>query len=245
MVGQTEEAADRRGDALRAGIARWSELARGVITGDRDGLLKLLVSPEDRRMLGVHVLGHGRHRARAHRPGGDGVRLGGAGLPRHGGVQLPDVRRVLQGGRAGRRRTGSGRWRASATRPAASAGRRGPAGDGGAARVGRALGLPRPPRGPRGRPPRRRRRRGRRSPPCCARRSRPGVRRRRRRREARGHAAERLRELRRDHEDLVRARPGRAAGASAGTGRRAAPGRARRRGWRRRRSRSPSPRPRP
>ena len=39
------------------GIARWSELARGVITGDRDGILKLLVSSEDRRILGVHVLG--------------------------------------------------------------------------------------------------------------------------------------------------------------------------------------------
>ena len=40
-----------------AGIARWSELARGVIAGDRDGLLKLLVSVEDRSVLGVHVLG--------------------------------------------------------------------------------------------------------------------------------------------------------------------------------------------
>jgi NAD(P) transhydrogenase len=39
------------------GIARWSELARGVIARDRDGLLKLLVSLEDRRILGVHVLG--------------------------------------------------------------------------------------------------------------------------------------------------------------------------------------------
>ena len=67
----------------------------------------------------------------------------------------------------------------------------------------------------------------------------------RRRRSAPARFDERLRELRRDHEDLVRARPGRAAGASAGTGRRAAPGRARRRGSRRRRSRSPSPRPRP
>ena len=42
-----------------AGIARWSELARGLMTGDRDGLLKLLVSTEDRRILGVHVIGTG------------------------------------------------------------------------------------------------------------------------------------------------------------------------------------------
>ena len=38
-------------------MARFSELARGVISGDRDGMLKLLVSPEDRSVLGVHVLG--------------------------------------------------------------------------------------------------------------------------------------------------------------------------------------------
>jgi NAD(P) transhydrogenase len=40
-----------------AGIARWAELGRGVMSGDEDGLLKLLVSPRDRRLLGVHVIG--------------------------------------------------------------------------------------------------------------------------------------------------------------------------------------------
>ena len=41
------------------GIARWSELARGLMTGDEDGLLKLLVSPVNRCLLGVHVIGTG------------------------------------------------------------------------------------------------------------------------------------------------------------------------------------------
>jgi NAD(P) transhydrogenase len=59
MVGQTEEQLTDAAVPYVAGIARWSELARGVITGDRDGLLKLLVSSEDRRVLGVHVLGTG------------------------------------------------------------------------------------------------------------------------------------------------------------------------------------------
>jgi NAD(P) transhydrogenase len=59
MVGRTEEDLTDRAVPYVCGIARWSELARGVITGDRDGLLKLLVSIEDRRILGVHVLGTG------------------------------------------------------------------------------------------------------------------------------------------------------------------------------------------
>jgi NAD(P) transhydrogenase len=57
MVGATEEQLTDQAVPYVCGIARWSELARGVITGDRDGILKLLVSSEDRRILGVHVLG--------------------------------------------------------------------------------------------------------------------------------------------------------------------------------------------
>src|SRR3954462_8437933 len=59
MVGRTEEELTDAAIPYVAGIARWNELARGVITGDRDGLLKLLVSYADRRKLGVHVLGTG------------------------------------------------------------------------------------------------------------------------------------------------------------------------------------------
>ena len=57
MVGATEETLTDKAIPYVPGIARFSELARGVISGDRDGLLKLLVSPEDKSILGVHVLG--------------------------------------------------------------------------------------------------------------------------------------------------------------------------------------------
>jgi NAD(P) transhydrogenase len=39
------------------GLARYRELARGEIAGDRAGLLKLLVHAETRNLLGVHVFG--------------------------------------------------------------------------------------------------------------------------------------------------------------------------------------------
>jgi NAD(P) transhydrogenase len=56
-VGRNEE--DLTGDAVgyEVGISRYRELARGQIIGDTYGLLKLLVSTDDRRILGVHVLG--------------------------------------------------------------------------------------------------------------------------------------------------------------------------------------------
>ena len=50
MVGRTEEELTDEAVPYVRGIARWSELARGVISGDRDGILKLLVSTEDRRL---------------------------------------------------------------------------------------------------------------------------------------------------------------------------------------------------
>jgi NAD(P) transhydrogenase len=59
MVGRSEEELTDAAIPYVPGIARWSELARGVISGDREGLLKLLVSPADRSILGVHVLGTG------------------------------------------------------------------------------------------------------------------------------------------------------------------------------------------
>jgi NAD(P) transhydrogenase len=59
MVGRTEEELTDDAIPYVAGIARWSEMARGLMTGDEDGILKLLVSMEDRRLLGVHVLGSG------------------------------------------------------------------------------------------------------------------------------------------------------------------------------------------
>jgi len=59
LVGRTEEELTDAAVPYVVGIARWSELARGLMTGDEDGMLKLLVGTEDRRLLGVHVIGTG------------------------------------------------------------------------------------------------------------------------------------------------------------------------------------------
>jgi len=59
MVGQTEEQLTDSAIPYVTGVARWSELARGLMTGDEDGMLKLLVSSENRQLLGVHVIGTG------------------------------------------------------------------------------------------------------------------------------------------------------------------------------------------
>jgi NAD(P) transhydrogenase len=59
MVGRTEEQLTDEAVPYVTGVARWSELARGLMSGDEDGMLKLLVSTEDRTLLGVHVIGTG------------------------------------------------------------------------------------------------------------------------------------------------------------------------------------------
>ena len=56
-VGRTEEQLTEAAVPYEVGISRYRELARGQILGDMYGMLKLLVSPEDRTILGVHVLG--------------------------------------------------------------------------------------------------------------------------------------------------------------------------------------------
>jgi NAD(P) transhydrogenase len=55
--GRTEEQLTDEARPYVAGIARYRELARGLMTGDEDGMLKLLVDPEDRSVLGVHTIG--------------------------------------------------------------------------------------------------------------------------------------------------------------------------------------------
>jgi NAD(P) transhydrogenase len=59
MVGRTEEDLTDAAVPYVTGVARWRELARGLMSGDEDGMLKLLVSPHDRKLLGVHVIGSG------------------------------------------------------------------------------------------------------------------------------------------------------------------------------------------
>ncbi|MFG1847907.1 Si-specific NAD(P)(+) transhydrogenase [Micromonospora carbonacea] len=59
FVGKTEEQLTESSTPFEVGIARYRELARGQIVGDSYGMLKLLVSPADGRLLGVHVFGTG------------------------------------------------------------------------------------------------------------------------------------------------------------------------------------------
>ena len=57
FVGKTEDELTDSATPFEVGIARYRELARGQIVGDSYGMLKLLVSPDDGRLLGVHVFG--------------------------------------------------------------------------------------------------------------------------------------------------------------------------------------------
>jgi NAD(P) transhydrogenase len=56
-VGRNEEELTEAACPYEVGISRYRELARGQILGDSYGMLKLLVALEDRKLLGVHVLG--------------------------------------------------------------------------------------------------------------------------------------------------------------------------------------------
>ena len=59
-VGATEVRADQGLRCrTRSGVSRYRELARGQIAGDSYGMLKLLVSTEDLKLLGVHIFGTG------------------------------------------------------------------------------------------------------------------------------------------------------------------------------------------
>ena len=57
FVGRTEPELTRANVPYEVGVAHYRELARGQILGEQYGLLKLLVSSEDHRLLGVHAFG--------------------------------------------------------------------------------------------------------------------------------------------------------------------------------------------
>jgi NAD(P) transhydrogenase len=59
FIGRTEDELTQDRTPFEVGVARYRELARGQIIGDSYGMLKLLVSPETRQLLGVHVFGTG------------------------------------------------------------------------------------------------------------------------------------------------------------------------------------------
>ncbi|MEV4378146.1 Si-specific NAD(P)(+) transhydrogenase [Streptosporangium sp. NPDC049644] len=59
FIGRTEDELTASHVPFEVGVSRYRELARGQIIGDTYGMLKLLVSPESRALLGVHVFGTG------------------------------------------------------------------------------------------------------------------------------------------------------------------------------------------
>ena len=57
MIGETEEGLTAKAIPYEVGCALFQEVAKGQITGDIHGMLKLLFHREDRRLLGVHIIG--------------------------------------------------------------------------------------------------------------------------------------------------------------------------------------------
>ena len=58
-VGKNEEQLRAEGVPYGVGRAFYKEIARGQISGDLDGLLKLLFHRDTRQLLGVHIIGEG------------------------------------------------------------------------------------------------------------------------------------------------------------------------------------------
>jgi NAD(P) transhydrogenase len=59
MAGATEDQLTKAGVHFEVGRARHENNARGQITGERDGLLKLLFEVPSKKLLGVHIIGEG------------------------------------------------------------------------------------------------------------------------------------------------------------------------------------------
>ncbi len=58
-VGRNEEELAKAGIHYAVGIARYREIARGQLSGDETGMLKLLFNQHTRMLLGVHIIGEG------------------------------------------------------------------------------------------------------------------------------------------------------------------------------------------
>jgi NAD(P) transhydrogenase len=58
-IGLTEEQAREQGLAYECGVARFRETSRGHIMGLQSGMMKMLFGLNDRRLLGVHIVGEG------------------------------------------------------------------------------------------------------------------------------------------------------------------------------------------
>jgi len=57
MVGESEDSLSQKGRDYLVGRAFYRSNPRGQIMGDTAGLVKLLFSPEDQKLLGVHIIG--------------------------------------------------------------------------------------------------------------------------------------------------------------------------------------------
>lgn len=57
MVGETEETLRARGQKYLTGRVRFNRNPRGLVLGEDHGLLKLLFSADDLKLLGVHIIG--------------------------------------------------------------------------------------------------------------------------------------------------------------------------------------------
>jgi NAD(P) transhydrogenase len=57
MVGFTESELKEKEEPYEVGICHYKDLARGLIIGDREGLLKLTFDRNTRQLLGVHIFG--------------------------------------------------------------------------------------------------------------------------------------------------------------------------------------------
>lgn len=57
MIGATEDELKAKGVEYEVGRSRYENNARGQITGDPDGFIKLIFDPKDSKLLGVHIIG--------------------------------------------------------------------------------------------------------------------------------------------------------------------------------------------
>ena len=58
-IGMSEEEAKNAAIPYEVGLARFRETSRGHIMGLDSGMMKMIVSLETRKLLGVHIIGEG------------------------------------------------------------------------------------------------------------------------------------------------------------------------------------------
>nr|NDG60152.1 Si-specific NAD(P)(+) transhydrogenase [Betaproteobacteria bacterium] len=58
-IGKNEDELTAAGIPYEIGKANYREISRGQIIGDRTGMLKIIFSPDDKKLLGVHIMGEG------------------------------------------------------------------------------------------------------------------------------------------------------------------------------------------